>query len=74
MERYPSKDINVHQLNEEIAVLDLPGFVGVGHLSRERDEDGVTQRVAAYILVKVDTLTGTQKSALTTVIQAHVPV
>ena len=81
MLRLPDKTFNTQQLNEELTLLDLPGFVGVARFSREIDgqgraviENGAVKRVPPYILVKSDDLTAAQKTAATKAVADHIPV
>lgn len=80
MLKFPDKQVNARQLNEELAALSLPGFVGVAQLSREIDEqgrvvleDGASKRVPPYILVKSNELTNLQIAAVTRIITDHIP-
>lgn len=81
MRRLPDRPFNKHQLNEELAALNLPGFTGFARFSRETDdqghavlENGVIKKVPPYIVVKSDTLNVAQTTAATNAVADHVPV
>ncbi len=81
MLRLPDRPINKHQLGEELAALNLPGFTGFARLSRDVDdqgrailENGKPKKIAPYILVKSDPLTGPQTAAAMKAVLDHVPV
>ena len=62
--------LDLGQLNDEVAVLRLAGFVGCARLSR--DDQG--NRVSPYILVKVGGLTSVEEQQVIDVVNAHVPI
>lgn len=66
------QDINLARLNQELALLNLPGFTGVARLSR-RLVKGAWEPCPRYLLIKCGTLTTTQRSKAKLTVAAHVP-
>ena len=66
-------DITPGKLNQELAGLNLPGFIGTGRITRRKDENGDWQLVDPYVIVKADALSPAQIANVQAIIDAHVP-
>ena len=71
---FDNKPVDVGQLSEQVAPLNLPDFTGVARLHRRPNAEGVWEPAPPYILVKVGKLTAAKKRSLDQVIADHVPV
>ena len=67
----PDKDINLRQLTGELEALTLPNFISL-HMHLERRGTPPSGAVTPpYISVNSDTLSNSQKTAITTAIANH---
>ncbi len=68
----PNRRVNLSLLNEALALLELPDFIGTAILERRQNADGVWESSERYLLVKSGDLTPAQKNAVTQIVAAHV--
>lgn len=73
MPEFPDQPMDVRLLNEHLAPLNLPGFIGAARFSRRRNANGAMERASPYIVVKCDSLTSAQMRKVRAVLAKHAP-
>jgi len=73
LNEFPDKVVTLLKLNDELAVLNLSGFIGAARIGRALNEEGRWASAPTRILVKCDDLTGQQRVQIQGIINAHIP-
>ena len=68
----PKKRVDLSVLNEELALLNLPDFIGTALLRRRRNEDGSWKPSDPYLLIKCGKVTATKRASIEALVSAHV--